>query len=153
MPVTLLERQFQLPPIPRVDVFDVQVMGKTLHGEARGEPSDGLTACGWSIRNRVTDARRRWPRDVANACLQWRQFSAWNPGDPNRSLLIEVELGDPDYMRCLAVAGNVIAGLVPDLSNGANHYLTKAVAEQSPPDWFSEAKITARYGRHLFLRL
>lgn len=151
MPVTLLERSRELPALVDVSTWDLQCKGRTLYGEGRGEPIEGLTAQAWTIRNRSLD--KRWPNDIAGVCLQWLQFSAWNRGDPNRPLLIAVEPNDPDFQRCLAVAGMVIAGLVADLSGGANHYLTKAAAEANPPDWFSEAKITARYGRHLFLRL
>ncbi|MGH3756111.1 MAG: cell wall hydrolase, partial [Pseudonocardiaceae bacterium] len=71
------------------DVKDWEVMGRTLYGEARGEPFDGLVAVAWVIRNRA-ESPRWWGRDVKGVCLHPLQFSCWNETDPNRKIITNV---------------------------------------------------------------
>lgn len=149
--VTLLEGAARLPSLPGVDAFELAIGARTLYGEARGETQFGQVACAWTMRNRVQD--RRWPNDLASACLQWKQFSAWNPGDPNRALLIAVELGDPDYQACLAVMGLVVAGLVADPTRGCNHYLVTELHRRDPARWGTPLAPPLEIGHHTFLRL
>jgi spore germination cell wall hydrolase CwlJ-like protein len=134
-----------------VTPWDIEVLARTLYGEARSEPDAGKTAIAWVILNRVTD--RRWPKTIAGVCLQPKQFSAWNERDPNRTKLIGVTLLDEHFAACMAVAWSVIGGVAPDPTKGANHYLTTELAERSPPPWFDRQHVVGRLGAHLFLKL
>jgi hypothetical protein len=53
----------------------------------------------------------------------------------------------------MAVAWSVIGGLASDPTKGANHYLTEALANTSPPPWFDRQHVVGRLGAHLFLKL
>jgi spore germination cell wall hydrolase CwlJ-like protein len=129
--------------------FDHHVLARTLWGEARGEPHAGQVAVAKVILNRATDPKRRWPRSVAAVCLQPYQFSCWTAGDPNRAKLLqtsEARMAEV-YLVALEALG------LPDLTLGANHYLTRALALDAPPRWYQAHKVTVLIGAHAFLRL
>lgn len=130
---------------------DIYVLGQTIYGEARGETHDGKVAVGWVIRNRAADAR--WPDTIEKVCRQKAQFSCWNASDPNRERVIGVTVDDPAFRECLHVSIDVLSSKGQDPTKGANHYLTKAMAERSPPKWYDASKITKTIGAHVFLKL
>lgn len=133
------------------------VMASTILGEAAGEPLEGKQAVAAVIMNRARD--HRWPDRPEEVCLQKMQFSCWNIGSPTlprmfnpKSFVSEEVWGD-----CLRAALEAIWGLIPDPTNGANHYLNPTVTRQirggTLPSWHNPAKITATIGAHEFLRL
>lgn len=129
----------------------MEVLARTIYGEARGEPDAGKVAVAWVVLNRAADPR--WPDTVAGVCLQRAQFSCWNDRDPNRAALIAITLEDEDLRICMAAGWQAVGGITGDPTRGANHYLTAALAERTPPAWFDWAHVTARIGGHLFLTL
>lgn len=128
---------------------DTDVWARTLYGEARGEPIEGLIAVAWVIRNRA-ERPGWWGRDVAEVCLCAKkgvhQFSCWNPADANSRKLRSVTIGDRAFRTCLQVVDNVVAGRAPDPTKGSTHYHTAAVS----PAWSRGLKPAAVIGRHLF---
>ena len=68
----------------------IELVGLTLYGEARGEPIEGIVAVGCVIRNRV-----KFEGSFYAVCLKPRQFSCWNQDDPNYSVLLNLILGNP----------------------------------------------------------
>jgi N-acetylmuramoyl-L-alanine amidase len=135
---------------------DVLMLARTLWGEARGEPAEGQTAVAWVICNRAARGRfagRLFKQEgaVAYVCLVPRQFSCWNEGDPNRIKLLV--LGEDQFLDQVAIASNVLDGLVADPTDGADHYHTiepPAGTEVWPPDWAETMRETARFGGHVF---
>ncbi|WP_202949827.1 cell wall hydrolase [Reyranella massiliensis] len=135
---------------------DVLMLARTLWGEARGEPTEGQVAVAWVIRNRAARGRfagRLFGQEgaVAFVCLQPWQFSCWNEGDPNRARLLA--LRDDQCRGQIGTASNVLDGLVPDPTDGADRYHTiepPPGAEAWPPDWASTMRETARFGGHVF---
>lgn len=135
---------------------DVRMLARTLWGEARGEPTEGQVAVAWVIRNRAERGRfagRLFGQEgaVAFVCLAPWQFSCWNEGDPNRTKLLV--LAEDQFVDQLAIASNVLDGLVADPTNGADHYHTiepPAWAQAWPPDWAPTMRETARFGGHVF---
>jgi N-acetylmuramoyl-L-alanine amidase len=65
-----------------LDPDDVDVMARTIMGEARGEANQGKAAVGWVISNRVS-AGTWYSGSVFEVCRKPYQFSCWNVGDPN----------------------------------------------------------------------
>lgn len=128
------------------DPWQLDVLARTVYGESRGESYAGQVAVASVVLNRVR-AHPRWPASIAAVCLQPRQFSAWNDPTPLASLASD----DPGLGLCRAAAR--AASDLKDSTNGANHYLTADLAAGDPPSWYDPAKITARIGRHVFLRL
>lgn len=118
----------------------------TLWQEARGEPFDGKVAVAEVIRTRML---RKFFSDgtIEGTVLRAKQFSGWNPGDPNR--IISVRLDDEDT----AVKDCQKAWEVSErtaLTKGADHYVNLSIVR---PPWFDDAKVTAVIGNHTFLRL
>lgn len=126
----------------------IEIMARTVWGEARGEPARGKIAVGWVIRNRA--ARPGWwGHDIITVCMAPRQFSCWNTDDPNARKGAAVTLDKPSFLRCYAYAAGVLAGLHYDWSNGATHYYATSI---SAPGWALGMSETARIGRHIFLK-
>lgn len=71
--------------------------------------------------------------------------------DPNRTKLLV--LRDDQCRGQIGTASNVLDGLVPDPTNGADHYHTiepPAGTEAWPPDWAATMRETDRFGGHVF---
>ena len=129
---------------------DLEVLARTIYGEARGESYPGKLAVGKTIVNRAADPR--WPDRIKDVCVQPYQFSCWLNGDPNRQRLLDATLEIPAMRECLIAATQAMCA-PDDPSKGANHYLTTELARRSPPKWYDTAKVTVVVGAHAFLRL
>ncbi|HVO17344.1 MAG TPA: cell wall hydrolase [Alphaproteobacteria bacterium] len=123
---------------------DVDVVARTLYGEARGQPLDGIVAVASVVMNRAR--RGAYGATPAEVCLRPWQFSCWNARDPNRAIIERVQPGTFLFDVCRLVAALVLRGLLPDPTGGATHYHTKGVA----PDWSRGKTPSAVIGDHLF---
>lgn len=125
---------------------DLEILARTVYGEARGESHEGKKAVAHVIVNRVQVEKGQFAKDdtIATACLRHVQFSAWNAEDPNFDVLQQAHLNDWHFRECL------IAGLEalnePDFTAGALHYHTLSV---SPP-WAKGHKPCFAAGVHVF---
>jgi N-acetylmuramoyl-L-alanine amidase len=128
---------------------EVDILARTIYGEARGESDKGKIAVAWVVQNRAA-AGGWWGDDIVEVCLKPYQFSCWNPRDPNRSKLeILNSRGNPLFQICLDIASYVLTGKTPDPTKGANHYH----ADYVKPNWAKSANFTVQIGRHLFYKL
>ena len=127
---------------------DLSVMARTVYGEARGEPQEGRLAVAHVILNRMR-AGGWWGQSVSEVCLKRWQFSCWNPGDPNRKRLFQVELHDKDLMGCARACLDALAGSA-DPTGGATHY--HATSLPAPPRWARGRIPDLVIGRHAFFR-
>ena len=125
---------------------DDDILARTLFGEARGEGDAGMQAVANVIVNRAAQPCW-WGATVKEVCLKPYQFSCWNAGDPNRSVIIA--LGDTNsiYTDALDIARGAIDGSLPDITNGATSYYAKGTPE---PKWAFGKDSCAVVGRHLF---
>lgn len=130
---------------------DWKILALTIYGEARGEHVEGQIAVGCVIRNRCNDSR--WPDTIGAVCLQRKQFSCWNRGDPNREELERLSLGgsNKDLDQCEWVAKGIVSQALLDRSNGANHYHT--VQLHPLPVWARAAAPVLRLRNHVFYKL
>lgn len=126
---------------------DIDVMTRTMLGEANGEGTMGLAAVGHVLMNRATDGNYGGT-SISSVALAPKQFSAWNSGaggnnpskwDPN----------SPAYQQARAIAVDVLSGRVVDPTNGATHYysprgMDKLVADGDQanriPKWLQEER-------------
>jgi N-acetylmuramoyl-L-alanine amidase len=132
---------------------DLDVLARTLWGEARGEGMDGMVATGWTIRNRVNDGKDRswWGEGYAGVCQKPYQFSCWNSNDPNYPYLSGAkQIPAPEFAKCRLAAQQVIEGAKPDPTGGATHYYSTSMPK--PPKWVEGAKRTLRLGHHIFFK-
>lgn len=127
---------------------DLDVVARTVWGEARGEPKDGRVAVAWVIKNRVKSPRW-WGTDYPSVCKRPFQFSCWNLNDPNRAKIEALTEDDKAFRECLKVASGVISGEVPDNTGGATHYFADSI---EPPVWTKRMTQTVTIGHHTFFK-
>lgn len=135
--------------------LDIDIMAKTIYGEARGEfhRLDGglssLIAVGNVIMNRVR--QKKWyGKTVREVCLKPWQFSCWNPNDPNNKILM-TPLSGTIFKACQFIAEHLIDEKWPDLTGGCDHYHTTTL--RNFPSWTLKTKPKYRVGQHLFYDL
>lgn len=136
---------------------EVEVLARTLWGEARGEGSVGLVAVGWTIRNRVemdlhNDGKPDWwGEGYEGVCKAPWQFSCWNKGDANYPYLSGAKpIPAGQFMQCREAALTVLEGRTADPTGGATHYYSTSMAQA--PAWSAKARRTCKIGRHIFFK-
>ena len=135
---------------------DLDVLAKTIYGEARGEycrKDDGIASF-IAIANVVMNRFRlqTWfGKTIREVCLKRCQFSCWNKDDPNYSILTQRFIDDPLFLICLSVAEGVIFKDWPDVTKRADHY--HSVLMNQPPKWAINREPKIRMGQHLFYEL
>jgi hypothetical protein len=131
------------------DATAIDVMARTIWGEARGEGRAGMEAVA-SVICRRAKFPRWWGHDIRSVCLAPSQFSCWLPSDPNRAKLEAVDSSDEDFVVAMDVAEKAVADLLSDPTHDADSYANLSV---SHPRWADAAKQTAIIGHHTFFRL
>ena len=125
---------------------EIDVLTRTVYGEARGESAKGQAAVAWVIRNRAAKQRGYLGKTVKEACLKPHQFSCWNTNDPNRARLLELETSNETYRNIRRVVEEVMKGTIADTTQGSTHYHTNDVK----PSWISGKTPVVTIGHHLF---
>jgi cell wall hydrolyse, putative len=129
---------------------DIDVLARTIYGEARGESISGQEAIASVVLNRVAFSKRRgrywWGNSIADVCQAPWQFSCWNKNDPNYQKLIKVGSEDINFCMCRRIAERAIGGTLEDKTNGATHYHTNSCF----PAWAHGKQPCAEIGAHLF---
>lgn len=118
----------------------------TIWQEARGEPFEGKVAVGEVIRTRMR-LKHFSDGTIESTCLRDRQFSGWNSNDPNRIPSVRLDDEDPVVKDCHKAW---LASQLTSLTKGATHYVNLDVVV---PPWYNENSVTAKIGRHTFLKL
>lgn len=120
---------------------DLEILSRTLWGEARGEPFVGKTAIVHVIRNRLKRAPR-YGNTIAEVCLKPWQFSAWNAG----AYRAAVEAATIEQMsECIQAAAK---GLVEDdFTHNSTHYFADTIAT---PKWARGLTPALIVGHHRF---
>lgn len=97
---------------------DLEVIARTIDGEAGNQGISGMIAVGSVILNRVI---LHWQGETTarGVCLHHEQFSCWLPGPDRDRITASCYLAPDD---CLTVAKQVLAGTLPDNTNGADSY-------------------------------
>ncbi len=130
--------------------MEIDVLARTLWGEARGEGSIGMQAVANVILNRVDIAESRagfwWGNNIIQVCQKPYQFSCWNRSDPNFQKLQAVDESDIYFATAKRMARRAQAGVLPDVTNSATHYHAAGVT----PYWAETEKPVAVLGRHIF---
>ena len=120
---------------------DLLWLTKTIYFEARGESDDGKIAVGQVILNRVKS--RRFPNTVKEVCLQPKQFSCYNDGEPPIK-------DEKSYKKCEEAAE--MCFLLQESGKdfgGADHYFADYI---KPPRWAKKMEYLTKIGKHLFYR-
>lgn len=133
---------------------EIELLAKTIWGEARGESKAGKIAIANTALNRYKISQATayddwWGNTLSEILLQPYQFSCHNPGDPNKTKIAKLTTGDPQFRECLEIARGVMAGSIPDNTGKATHYFNFNIVL---PDWSKEMEKTVRIGNHDFYK-
>lgn len=153
----------RLFPLPSADTTEdglrfaqdmvIDVLARTLWGEARGEGRQGMVAVANVVLNRVQIARAHngywWGNDIIGVCHKPFQFSCWNKDDPNYRLLLRVDETDADFTTARSVATLAVAGQLRDITLGSDHYHSLSVS----PYWARQQSPLVVIGQHVFYKL
>ena len=135
---------------------DIDIMARTIYGEARGEYNKvnggmaALIAVGNVIKNRL-EARSWFGRTIPEVCQKPFQFSCWNPGDLNAEKISHPFITDPIFGICQKVAKKIINNELPDITKGANHYYANTMSQA--PKWSYGQRPILKLGNHIFYRI
>lgn len=133
--------------------MEVDVLARTLWGEARGEGTQGMHAVANVVMNRVRTAQQHgsywWGNNVIQVCQKPYQFSCWNRSDPNFKKLQEVDASNLYFATAIRIARRALAYCLADLTGGANHYHAAGIS----PYWAKNEKPSAVIGNHIFYKL
>jgi len=137
------------PPVEGSSVdAEILTLARTLYGETRGEPEEGIEAVANVILNRVKS--NRYPNSISKVCLQRRQFSCWNPEDPNFGIIRNLVPGaNPKFDMILKIASTAVLGGLPSLVGDALFYHAVGIK----PSWVINspgAQLVKQIGHHLF---
>ncbi|MGK7895018.1 MAG: cell wall hydrolase [Xenococcus sp. (in: cyanobacteria)] len=127
----------------------VDILARTIYGEARGENYQGKIAVAYTIINRVESPITWWGDSIIDVCQHPYQYSCWNINDPNRSKIKSVTRSNPNFEECYQVAKKVVAKEIEDPTSGATHYYAKYIAT---PSWAKGLTPAARIYNHLFFK-
>ncbi len=129
---------------------DLEILAKTLWGEARGEGRTGMEAVAAVVLNRLSK-RYRGCDSIAEVCLDPKQFSCWNANDPNLPLLERIDWRpDEAYEMARSVATLALSGQLNDPTRGARHYVARSLPLALRPKWLDQKSPCAVIGRHEF---
>ncbi len=135
------------PPAVGARATAIDILARTLWGEARGEIPAGRQGVANVILNRVAKNKpKRFGATVEGVCLKPLQFSCWNEGDPNKTKLLEVTDSNRHFRECLELAHAAVNGLLADNTRGSDHYHTADVA----PTWSRGRVPAVEIGNHRF---
>lgn len=108
------------PTVSNYSDRDIDILTRTMLGEAAGEGSTGLAAVAHVLVNRALDGGYGG-NTLESVALAPKQFSAWNKGAGGNN----PSKWDPNgqtYQQARSIAIDVLSGHHTDPTNGATHY-------------------------------
>lgn len=124
-----------------LDPDTLRTLTLTVLGEAAGEGKRGQTAVAWVIRNRATSGDKAFPDTPAEVALQKNsagihQFSTWNDKKyGGNSPAVRYPATGSTYQQVAKIVQKVMAGEVPDPTDGSKFYISTSIAH---PGWFDK---------------
>lgn len=152
-PETIPQSLVSLADQPGNKIKTIDILARTIWGEARGETLTGKEAVANVILNRFKLSQRRgkmwWGNSVEEICLKPYQFSCWNKTDPNYSKVTTVDETDPQFSICQRIATRAMNGVLPDHTFGSDHYHAATIL----PSWAESRVSQVTIGHHIFYTL
>jgi hypothetical protein len=132
------EANLPIPGLPQAgakyDPEQRDYLIRTIVFEATGEPEEGQAAVAHVVLNRIKNGR--WGDEIKEVVTHPWQFEPWMT---KRKQVIGLSPGDPRYRSAARIADDVIAGLRPDPTAGATHFLNPTIVRQrrggTLPSW------------------
>jgi spore germination cell wall hydrolase CwlJ-like protein len=135
------------------DDNDVDVLVRTMLGEAGGEGLEGMAAVAHVIVNRTRDGR--YASSVKDVATQPKQFSTWNSTENGGNNPLRFSQNSVAYQRARVVAEAVLNGRHVDPTGGATHfYAPKGMKNGEAPYWWNQEVARSggavKLGGHIF---
>jgi hypothetical protein len=125
----------------------VDVMARTVWGEAEGEGERGMKAVAWVIKNRALRSNGMgWGTTIEDVCTWRAQFDCWNK---RRERMMTLQWQTNPEKMALSVAQGVLMDQIPDELGGARWFHTVSMV---PPDWTARLTYAGTIGNHVFYR-
>jgi N-acetylmuramoyl-L-alanine amidase len=136
--------------------FDIEIMARTVYGEARGESRTTQLGVAAAMVNRHKAGKWFSGETLAECCAmhaagnKYGQFSCWNVFDPNYSQMFRVDENNLILVQCRGCVNEAL-GEAPqdDIVRGATHYANLNVCD---PDWVDSATKTVTIGKLTFFK-
>lgn len=130
-----------------IRLTDLDILARTIFGEARGEPYEGMVAVGRTIANRWKSDKWYGAEFIAEVCQMPWQYSCWNRGDPTRQRMIDATYEEAKLRECMKAGLDAIDGKGPDWLRGCTHYHADHIRT---PNWAEGKTPAGHLGNHLF---
>jgi N-acetylmuramoyl-L-alanine amidase len=107
--MTALQKTANAATTDITQMSDIDILARTIYGEARGEKIGGMEAVASVVINRVKRAEKKngrywWGNSVRDVCLKKWQFSCWNVNDPNRKKIRITSSKNRTFQSCHRIA-------------------------------------------------
>lgn len=126
---------------------DLEVLARTIFGEAGGEPEEGKRAVGHVVLNRFRSEKWFSAGTIAGVCQKKAQFSCWTPADPVYHKMLNAGL--PALGPAFDAAYSVLHGSSTDPTDGSTHYYAVSIQE---PVWARGHTPVIQIGHHKFYK-
>jgi conjugal transfer mating pair stabilization protein TraG len=121
-------------PLPNYDAEARDYLIRTLVFEAAEEPDEGKAAVVHVILNRMRS--KKWGDSIKEVVTEPWQFEPWMT---RRDEMKSLSLDDPRYLDAARITDAVLAGVIPDPTDGATHFLNPDIVRKrrggSLPNW------------------
>jgi N-acetylmuramoyl-L-alanine amidase len=104
------------------------LLARMIFGEARSCSEMEKIAVAYTAINRANDNKKFNGTTLKGALLKRKQYSCFNPSDPNLEKLMDPQAYEPEvFNTCLEIAEKVKNSEYKDPTNGATHFHTKNI--------------------------
>jgi hypothetical protein len=136
-----------------LDPYQLDLLVRTMYGEAASEPADGQAAVASVILNRLKQGDRYGGDTIEEIVKAPKQFEPW--GNANtRSRMMSLAPTSPRYQTLSGIAQRVASGEIPDPTGGATHFANEAIVRQrrggTVPSWMAKMPVAGKIGNHTF---
>jgi N-acetylmuramoyl-L-alanine amidase len=126
-------------------------LARTSWGEGRNQGRDGMHLIQHVIKNRANSGGAyNWPENVFDVTRQSKQFSAWNPNDPNKAKMesLDPTSEDKQFQEAYEISDQELPKELLEIFGDADHYHTDKVS----PSWSKSPKMRklGQHGSHIF---
>lgn len=139
-----------MPPDNDLDPNQLDMLTRTILGEAGNQSPVGQAAVAHVILNRVKDGGYGGDNPTS-VVLAPSQFESWGTRTKE---LATIPRTSPEYQSALAIAKGVAAGDIPDPTSGATHYANvdtvKSRGNNKAMGWINGMQNVTKIGDHTF---
>lgn len=113
---------------------ELDLLTRTIIGEASNQPDEGQAGVAYSILNRLKAGS--FGNTAADVILAPKQYEPWTTRSRE---LLSIPRESPAYQRAYGIAQGAVSGEIPDPTDGATHFLQEETVRQrrggSLPSW------------------